>query len=302
MTSPGWPDIVARLHDTLSRCDRDTDLELAAGPRRLHLLVRRTTVRGVCPPYDERRMADLGWWPSQGAAGWWYETPRTAEGLRWWSEFVARTAAAVLTTRPDALSCQVLPPTGPRVRPEPTVPPGPRPRPAAVASVPPPPMVPPAPAPPTPAAPQPTLPPPVVPPAPPVPPAPRATGAAAVPPPPDPAQVAAVPPTPPALADGIGQAVDPAGPDAGGGPAVTGADPTTDGPQGPDGAEPITGTGEERHRRDPSADATADAPSEPAAETGVAAVCDDLDVGHHSGTDAADPPSPRGGRAGGMGR
>ncbi|MGW4502925.1 hypothetical protein ACWENR_30505, partial [Micromonospora sp. NPDC004336] len=142
MTSPGWPDIVARLHETLSRCDRNTDLELAAGPRRLHLLVRRSTVRGVCPPYDERRLAELGWWPSQGVAGWWYETPRTAEELRWWSEFVARTAAAVLTTRPEALSCQVLPPTGPRVRPEPTVPPTPRPRPGAVvpaAPMPPPP-------------------------------------------------------------------------------------------------------------------------------------------------------------------
>ncbi|MGK5523015.1 hypothetical protein ACSNN9_27165, partial [Micromonospora sp. URMC 107] len=126
MTSPGWPEIVARLHDTLSRCDRDTDLELAAGPRRLHLMVRRDTVRGVCPPYDERGLAELGWQAPRGAGGWWYETPRTAEGLRWWSGFATRTAATVLTTEPGALSCQVLPPTGPRVRPEPTVPPVPR--------------------------------------------------------------------------------------------------------------------------------------------------------------------------------
>ncbi|MEW2378154.1 SseB family protein [Micromonospora sp. NPDC047812] len=126
MTSPGWPEIVARLHDTLSGCDRDTDLELAAGPRRLHLMVRRDTVRGVCPPYDEPRLAELGWQAPRGAGGWWYETPRTAEGLRWWSGFAARTAATVLTTEPGALSCQVLPPTGPRVRPEPTVPPVPR--------------------------------------------------------------------------------------------------------------------------------------------------------------------------------
>ncbi|MFI7515520.1 SseB family protein [Micromonospora echinofusca] len=126
MTSPGWPDIVARLHDTLSGCDRDTDLELAAGPRRLHLMVRRNTVRGVCPPYDEPRLAELGWQAPRGAGGWWYETPRTAEGLRWWSGFAARTAATVLTTEPGALSCQILPPTGPRVRPEPTVPPVPR--------------------------------------------------------------------------------------------------------------------------------------------------------------------------------
>ncbi|MEU4776241.1 SseB family protein [Micromonospora sp. NPDC023644] len=126
MTSPGWPEVVARLHDTLSGCDRDTDLELAAGPRRLHLMVRRDTVRGVCPPYDERGLAELGWRAPRGAGGWWYETPRTAEGLRWWSGFATRTAATVLTTEPGALSCQVLPPTGPRVRPEPTVPPVPR--------------------------------------------------------------------------------------------------------------------------------------------------------------------------------
>ncbi|WP_326564051.1 SseB family protein [Micromonospora peucetia] len=122
MTSPGWSDVVAQLHDTLSGCDRDTDLELAAGPRRLHLMVRRDAVLGVCPPYDERRLAELGWQAPRGAGGWWHETPRTAEGLRWWSGFAARTAATVLTTEPGALSCQILPPTGPRVRPEPTVP------------------------------------------------------------------------------------------------------------------------------------------------------------------------------------
>ncbi|MEU6078759.1 SseB family protein [Micromonospora sp. NPDC047074] len=122
MTAPDWSDIVDRLHDTLARCDRDTDLELAAGRRRLHLLVRRDTVRGVCPPYDERRLAELGWRAPRAAGGWWYETPRTAEGLHWWSGFVAQTAAAVLTTEPATLSCEILPPTGPRVRPEPTVP------------------------------------------------------------------------------------------------------------------------------------------------------------------------------------
>ncbi|MEH1102772.1 SseB family protein [Micromonospora sp. CPCC 205561] len=126
MTPAEWPDIVARLHDTLSGCDHDTDLEVAAGPRRLHLMVRRDTVRGVCPPYDERCLAELGWRAPRGAGGWWYETPRTAEDLRWWSDFATRTAAAVLSTRPGALSCQVLPPTGPRVRPEPTLPTTPR--------------------------------------------------------------------------------------------------------------------------------------------------------------------------------
>ncbi|MFG1889287.1 SseB family protein [Micromonospora sp. NPDC049051] len=131
MTSSGWPDVVARLHDTLSGCDHDTDLELAAGPRRLHLMVRRNSVRGICPPYDERRLAELGWQAPRGAGGWWYETPRTAEGLRWWSGFAAQTAAVVLTTEPGALSCQVLPPTGPRVRPEPTMPRGRAARPAA---------------------------------------------------------------------------------------------------------------------------------------------------------------------------
>ncbi|MEU5946822.1 SseB family protein [Micromonospora sp. NPDC047465] len=133
MTSPGWPDVVAQLHDTLSRCDHDTDLELAAGPRRLHLMVRRNRVRGICPAYDERHLAELGWQAPRGAGGWWHETPRTPEGLRWWSGFVARTAAAVLTTEPDALSCQILPPTGPRVRPAPTLPRPARPRPQVAA-------------------------------------------------------------------------------------------------------------------------------------------------------------------------
>ncbi|MFG3711839.1 SseB family protein [Micromonospora sp. NPDC047730] len=133
MTSLGWPDVVARLHDTLSRCDHDTDLELAAGPRRLHLMVRRNRVRGICPAYDERHLAELGWQAPRSAGDWWHETPRTPEGLRWWSGFVARTAAAVLTTEPDALSCQILPPTGPRVRPRPTLPRSPRPRPQVAA-------------------------------------------------------------------------------------------------------------------------------------------------------------------------
>ncbi|MCM0677936.1 hypothetical protein NCC78_25140, partial [Micromonospora phytophila] len=132
MTSPGWPDVVARLHDTLTRCDRDTDLELSAGPRRLRLMVRRDTVRGVCPTYDERRLAELGWRAPGGGGGWWYETPRTAEDLRWWSGFVARTAAEVLTDEPGELSCQVLPPDEPQVGPEAALPPvtGARPEPA----------------------------------------------------------------------------------------------------------------------------------------------------------------------------
>ncbi|MFI7492084.1 SseB family protein [Micromonospora echinaurantiaca] len=112
MTSPSWPEIVDRLRDTLARCDRDTDLELAAGPRRLHLLVRRETVRLHCPGYDEARLAALGWQrPPDGSAGWWYETPRTPERLDWLGMFVARTAAEVLTADPGALSCRALPPT-----------------------------------------------------------------------------------------------------------------------------------------------------------------------------------------------
>ncbi|SCG50560.1 SseB family protein [Micromonospora halophytica] len=109
MTSPGWPQIVARLHDSLVRCDRDTDLELAVGTRRLHLAVRRATVRGICPPHDARQLADLGWHATPDGSAFWYETPRTPEALRWWSGFACRTAAAVLTTDPAALACRVLP-------------------------------------------------------------------------------------------------------------------------------------------------------------------------------------------------
>jgi hypothetical protein len=109
MTSPGWPEIVARLHDTLVRCDRDTDVELAAGARRLHLTVRRATVRGTCPPHDARQLADLGWQAAPDGSAFWYETPRTPEALHWWSGFACRTAAAVLTADPAALACRVLP-------------------------------------------------------------------------------------------------------------------------------------------------------------------------------------------------
>ncbi|MGK5440853.1 SseB family protein [Micromonospora sp. URMC 105] len=109
MTAPGWPEIVARLHRTLAACDRDTDLELAAGPRRLRLSVRRDTVEGHCPGGEAGpRLADLGW-RSDGTGGWWYATERTAEGLHWWSGFAARTAAVALTADPGALSCRVLP-------------------------------------------------------------------------------------------------------------------------------------------------------------------------------------------------
>ncbi|MEV0808764.1 SseB family protein [Micromonospora sp. NPDC050200] len=109
MTAPGWPEIVARLHRTLVACDRDTDLELAAGPRRLRVSVRRDTIEGHCPGYDGQQLAELGWRPD-GDGGWWFATPRTAEGLHWWSAFAARTAAAVLTADPTALACRVLPP------------------------------------------------------------------------------------------------------------------------------------------------------------------------------------------------
>ncbi|MGK5740741.1 SseB family protein [Micromonospora sp. URMC 103] len=110
MTPPSWPDIVARLRDTLARCDRDTDLELSAGPRGLRLLVRRDVVRALCPAYDEARLAALGWRRSTGGAAWWYETPRTPEQLDRLSLFVARTAAEVLTGDPAALSCRPVPP------------------------------------------------------------------------------------------------------------------------------------------------------------------------------------------------
>ncbi|MEH1057398.1 SseB family protein [Micromonospora sp. CPCC 206171] len=108
MTATGWPEIVARLHRTLVACDRDTDVELSAGSRRLRLSVRRDSVEGHCPGYAGQRLAELGWQPGDGG-DWWYATPRTAEGLHWWSGFAARTAAVALTADPAALSCRVLP-------------------------------------------------------------------------------------------------------------------------------------------------------------------------------------------------
>lgn len=114
MTSPTWPEIVARLRDTVARCSRDTDLELSAGSRRIRLLVRRDVVRVVCPGYDEARLAALGWHRPTGDGDWWYEGPRAAEHLKPLSVFVARTAAEVLTDRPGALSCRpVRPAAGP---------------------------------------------------------------------------------------------------------------------------------------------------------------------------------------------
>ncbi|GAB3937008.1 hypothetical protein GCM10027614_14440 [Micromonospora vulcania] len=68
MTAPTWPEIIIRLRDTLARCDRDTDLELSAGPRALRLLVRREVVRVACPAYDEARLAALGWHRPAGDA------------------------------------------------------------------------------------------------------------------------------------------------------------------------------------------------------------------------------------------
>lgn len=108
MTATGWPEIVARLHRTLVACDRDTDLELSAGSRRIRLSVRRDTVEGHCPGYEGQRLAELGWRPGDDG-DWWYATPRTAEGLHWWSGFAARTAAVALTADPAALSCRALP-------------------------------------------------------------------------------------------------------------------------------------------------------------------------------------------------
>ncbi|MBM0277893.1 SseB family protein [Micromonospora tarensis] len=110
MTPPSWPEIATRLRDTVARCDRDTDLELAAGPRGIRLLVRREVVRVVCPGHDEARLAALGWHRPTDDEGWWYEAPRTPEQVRRLSVFVTRTAAAVLTGEPGALSCRVLPP------------------------------------------------------------------------------------------------------------------------------------------------------------------------------------------------
>ncbi|MGW3891790.1 SseB family protein [Micromonospora chokoriensis] len=110
MTSPTWPEIVTRLRDTIARCDRDTDLELSAGPRGILLLVRREVVRVVCPGLDEARLAALGWHRPTGDEGWWYEVPRTPEQVERVSGLVTRTAAALLTDRPDALSCRATPP------------------------------------------------------------------------------------------------------------------------------------------------------------------------------------------------
>ncbi|MFG1869754.1 SseB family protein [Micromonospora arborensis] len=110
MTSPTWPEIVARLRDTIDRCDRDTDLELSAGPRGMWLLVRRQAVRVVCPGHDEARLAALGWHRPTDGGGWWYEAPRTPEQVERLSVFVTRTAAEVLTHRPGALSCRAVPP------------------------------------------------------------------------------------------------------------------------------------------------------------------------------------------------
>ncbi|MFI6263317.1 SseB family protein [Micromonospora sp. NPDC051006] len=112
MTPPTWPEITARLRDTLARCARDTDLELSAGPRGIRLLVRREVVRVLCPGYDEARLAALGWRRPIDEAGWWYETTRSPERLDWLSAFVTRTAAEVLTADPGALSCRPVPPVG----------------------------------------------------------------------------------------------------------------------------------------------------------------------------------------------
>lgn len=133
MTSPTWPEIVTRLRDTVARCDRDTDLELSAGPRGLRLLVRREVVRVVCPGHDEARLAALGWHRPTDGTGWWYEAPRTPVQLERLSVFVARTAAEVLTDQPGALSCRAVPPA---TRPGPTArPAGPAARPAGPAAV-----------------------------------------------------------------------------------------------------------------------------------------------------------------------
>ncbi|MHA4947912.1 SseB family protein [Micromonospora sp. SD19] len=130
--SPTWPEIAARLRDTVARCDRDTDLELTAGPRGIRLLVRRQVVRVVCPGPDHARLAALGWHRPSGDEGWWYEAPRTPEQLERLSVFVTRTAAEVLTNEPGALSCRAVPPAarpGPATRSTPD-------RPAPVGSAP----------------------------------------------------------------------------------------------------------------------------------------------------------------------
>ncbi|MEU4554618.1 type III secretion system (T3SS) SseB-like protein [Micromonospora violae] len=123
--SPTWPQIVARLRDTVARCDRDTDLELSAGPRGIRLLVRRQVVRVICPGHDEARLAALGWHRPTGDEGWWYETPRTPEQVERLSVFVTRTAAEVLTDEPGALSCRAVSPAAhpaPATRPTPARP------------------------------------------------------------------------------------------------------------------------------------------------------------------------------------
>ncbi|WP_410818316.1 SseB family protein [Micromonospora sp. 050-3] len=129
MTSPTWPEIAARLRDTVARCDRDTDLELSAGPRGIRLLVRRQVVRVICPGHDEARLAALGWHRPTGDEGWWYEAARTPEQVEQLSVFVTRTAAEVLTDEPGTLSCRALPPAArpgpaavPAARPGATVP------------------------------------------------------------------------------------------------------------------------------------------------------------------------------------
>lgn len=125
--SPTWPEIAARLRDTVARCDRDTDLELSAGPRGIRLLVRREVVRVICPGHDEARLAALGWHRPTGDEGWWYEAARTPEQVERLSVFVTRTAAEVLTDEPGALSCRALPPAprpGPAADTGPAVDPG----------------------------------------------------------------------------------------------------------------------------------------------------------------------------------
>ncbi|MCX5116763.1 SseB family protein [Micromonospora sp. NBC_00362] len=126
--SPTWPEIAARLRDTVARCDRDTDLELSTGPRGIRLLVRRRVVRVICPGHDEARLAALGWHRPTGDEGWWYEAERTPEQVQRLSVFVTRTAAEVLTDEPGRLSCRALPPaarprtTAPATQPGPAVP------------------------------------------------------------------------------------------------------------------------------------------------------------------------------------
>ncbi|SCF13763.1 SseB protein N-terminal domain-containing protein [Micromonospora coriariae] len=110
MTSPSWPEIVARLRDAIARCDRDTDLELSAGSRGIRLLVRREVVRVLCPGYDEARLTALGWRRPTGDTNWWYELPRVPQQVERLSTLVARTAAEVLTDQPGALSCRAVAP------------------------------------------------------------------------------------------------------------------------------------------------------------------------------------------------